>query len=727
MIFSKRNRFVVLTIFLVQLFCWQSHAQVNIISSSSAVTLAQKLAGAGVIIINPTLNCPLKASGIFTAIIGGIGIDSGIVMSTGYAATQGGINGLNGGSGVLASYNFLAPGDISLNSLAGQNTFDACSLEFDFIPNGDSVQFNYVFSSEEYINATCGPYNDAFAFFISGPGITGQKNMAIVPNTNIPVTINSINNGIPGPGLNLSNCTSMGPGSPFTSYYVDNTNGPYITHKGFTNILEAKYPVAPCSTYHLKMVIADAGNHLYDSGVFIEAGSLQSGNAILNNNAGLNNLGEQFIVKGCSAANIDVVRNVALNTAQTFHLAYSGSAIQNYDINVLPDSVVILPNTAAASFSIIGLLTPKNGKKTINIKLLSPYSCNSTNAILDSVSVVVYDSLSMNILTPDTAICLGDSVLIRVDGDDIMQFNWMPSLTIVNFNQKQPIVFPNQPTTYFLIGNYPSSGCAVKLDSVHFTASPTPTISVNNIVTCSHIPLQLLAQISPPYLGYHFLWSGPNGFSSTMQQPFITNPTSICEGNYTLNVRADTSACISTTTFHVQVITTELPVVKTLYEFCQEEGKNVSIDNVGNNLIWYDENQNNPSTLAPTVNATNIANYLFFVSQIVNGCESEKVSVSVQVKKCCEAEIAIPSAFTPNNDGRNDSWKVLAGFGFVVFDTRIFNRWGQQVFHSTTNEPWDGTIEGVTAEIGDYAYEIQVKCLLSGTVMKKKGFITLIM
>lgn len=716
-----------LLLILLSLFSFfYANAQVNINSSSSAFLLAQKLAGAGVIITNPQLNCPNKASGVFTTITGGVGLDSGIILSTGYAATQGSINGLNGGSGVLASYNFSAPGDVSLNTLAGQNTFDACALEFDFIPNGDSVHFNYVFSSEEYINATCGPYNDAFAFFISGPGISGQKNMALVPNTNIPVTINSINSGIPGPGQNLSNCTSMGPGSPFTAYFVDNTNGPYITHKGFTTILEAKNAVTPCSTYHLKMVIADAGNHLYDSGVFIQAGSLQSGNASLQLNSGINNKGEKFIVKGCLPATILVNRSSVANTLQAYQLEYSGTVVQNLDVNLLPDSIVFPPNNTAVQFSILGLLTPKNGKRTLTIKLLSSFTCGGVHVVLDSVSLVVYDSLSTKILTPDTSICFEDSIMIRVEADSFLQFSWWPNTDISNILAMQPIVYPAQPITYFLKGFFPNSGCTSLKDSIHFSASPLPSIKLNDVVACGHVPLQFIPQITPPYPGYHFLWVGPNGFSSTVSQPTILDPTHVNEGIYSLQVRADTSTCMATSSFHLQIINPGLPDVKSPFQFCEEEGKEYQLEATGINLIWYDENKNNPTSIAPIITSTNSANYLFYLSQIINGCESEKVPVVVEVKKCCEAEIAIPSAFTPNYDSKNDSWKVIPGFGYDVIEIRIFNRWGQQVFYSVNDEPWDGTFLGEVMEMGSYAYEIQVKCILTEIITKKKGFLTLI-
>ncbi len=233
MIIMRRLRRVEISVLVCFLFAWANiaHAQIIVSPSQTAAVLAQRLSGQGVTILNPTLTCASGANGFFNSISSNLGLDSGIVLTTGRVATQGSSIGINGLSADLASTDNGFPGDPMLNPLAGQSTTNACDLEFDVVPNGDSIKFKYVFSSEEYINAVCGPYNDAFAFFISGPGISGTENMALVPGTNIPVTINSINDGVPGRTGHLSNCTNMGAGSPFTAYYIDNSMGTNLTHR----------------------------------------------------------------------------------------------------------------------------------------------------------------------------------------------------------------------------------------------------------------------------------------------------------------------------------------------------------------------------------------------------------------------------------------------------------------------------------------------------------------
>lgn len=252
-------------------FC--AEAQVSINANKTAVQLLDYITGPNVTVSNAVLTCDSLANGTF-AVTGNsnLNLDSGIVLSTGLVQTASSSAGINGAESLMASTGNNAAGDADLTSLINLNTYDACKLEFDFTSPYDTVLFKYSFGSEEYAAYMCSAFNDVFAFYISGPGITGAQNMAIVPGTNIPVSINSVNNSVALGTVN-SFCTNLGPGAPFGSYYIDNTNGSSITLRGFTTMLEAKYPITPNNTYHLKMVVADASDMIMDSGVFIEGSS----------------------------------------------------------------------------------------------------------------------------------------------------------------------------------------------------------------------------------------------------------------------------------------------------------------------------------------------------------------------------------------------------------------------------------------------------------------------
>lgn len=243
------------------------HAQLITTDSLTALQLVNLLTGPGVTVTNATFTGSLTAEGSFTANGTNLGINNGVVLGTGdISLGVGPNNSLNAGNDLGLA------GDPVLDAIANAPTFDAAILEFDFIPQNDTVSFRYVFASEEYPEFVCSQYNDAFLFQISGPGIVGTQNMALIPGTSIPVTINNVNGGSAG-------TSSGGGGSCDTShanYYVDNSNGATLEYDGFTTVLTALAVVVPCQVYHLRIAIADAGDGVYDSGVFFEAGSLSS-------------------------------------------------------------------------------------------------------------------------------------------------------------------------------------------------------------------------------------------------------------------------------------------------------------------------------------------------------------------------------------------------------------------------------------------------------------------
>jgi gliding motility-associated-like protein len=215
-----------------------------------------------------------RAIGYFDGTRSNIGIANGVLMTTGSVNIAAGpYNPLNRG------INNNLPGDSALTVLSGDSTFDACILEFDFVPYADSVSFDFAFGSEEYPSFTCCPENDVFAFFISGPGIAGTKNMAIVPGTTIPISINSINGNwtCSTSGRCTGTCCSSN-----AQYYIDNTKGTTVGYGGFTTLMKAKSSVTCGQTYHIKIAIADSYDPNYDSGVFLSGHSFRGGTTPLN-------------------------------------------------------------------------------------------------------------------------------------------------------------------------------------------------------------------------------------------------------------------------------------------------------------------------------------------------------------------------------------------------------------------------------------------------------------
>lgn len=386
--------------------CLSSHAQLVVTTNSDAVALAQRLAGEGVAISNVTLTGNPNMTGFFKNTGNNkIGIDSGIIITDGRAKSQGGsIMGVDGNSNMLANNFWNLPGDADLAAAIGATASegkDACVLEFDFIPQGEKIQFNYVLSSEEYTPTYVCNYNDAFAFFISGPGITGKKNIALIPGTSTPVSIFNINN-VPGGA-----CPNNG------KYYVDNTSNRWLTHNGHTTVLTAESEVQPCQTYHLKLVIMDVGDDQYDSGVFLQAKSLVSEPLKIDNKNPLNDMNQPYLAEGCRNGAIHITRQTKNPYPQAVNLIFGGTAINGMDVATLPslvtipanDSVVVVPIVALTDFVDEGIE-----------KLKIYVSAGCANSYSDSIELEVRD-IDLLAITPgdSTAICRNSSVQLQAE------------------------------------------------------------------------------------------------------------------------------------------------------------------------------------------------------------------------------------------------------------------------------------------------------------------------
>ncbi|HLP11072.1 MAG TPA: OmpA family protein [Flavobacteriales bacterium] len=214
-----------------------------------------------------------------------IGVGSGIIMSTGNVDSLGGPNRNSGytSAGSLPPGRNMAQvfkkGDKDLNKLCNGRTIDISVLEFDFVPTKNVVTFNYVFASEEYTEYVGSPFNDVFGFFLSGPGIKGKINLATLPETKTPITINSINHKRNSEFYRNNSSKRKWIKDLFKKKSVKVAEAELrqqIQFDGLTTVLKVKFDVIPFKKYHIKIAIGDATDAIYDSGVFIEAGSFMS-------------------------------------------------------------------------------------------------------------------------------------------------------------------------------------------------------------------------------------------------------------------------------------------------------------------------------------------------------------------------------------------------------------------------------------------------------------------
>ena len=223
--------------------------------------LVATILGAGVTASNIRYTGTNESAGRFAGGTGIIGFECGIILSSGNANFVIGPNT----SDSRGQSNGTA-GDADLAQIvAPDTTFDACILEFDFIPNTDVLTFQYVFASDEYNEFVRAGVNDVFAFFLNG------VNVALLPGTNIPVSIDTVNGGNPL-GTNPANPQFFRNNDP-----SDGTPTIDTEMDGLTVVLTVTANVRAGQVNHIKLAISDSGDSIFDSNVFIRAGSFSAG------------------------------------------------------------------------------------------------------------------------------------------------------------------------------------------------------------------------------------------------------------------------------------------------------------------------------------------------------------------------------------------------------------------------------------------------------------------
>ena len=150
---------------------------------------------------------------------------------------------------------------------------DVTYLEFDFTPLTDNFSFNFLFASNEYGEFQCN-FADVFGFILTNLSTSEVTNLAVVPGTSMPVSVNSIRSSLYNTVCPSANDLFFGQYNPFLP-----SAQTAINMRGQTTVMQASAVVVPNTPYRIKLVIGDYQDTDYDSAVFIEAGSFTIGSA----------------------------------------------------------------------------------------------------------------------------------------------------------------------------------------------------------------------------------------------------------------------------------------------------------------------------------------------------------------------------------------------------------------------------------------------------------------
>lgn len=485
-------------------FALQVHGQLITTPMPAASLVQNVLLGNGVTVSNINYNGSAMAIGSFTAFGTNLGISEGVVMTTGTIQAGGsGPQGPNNDPG--SGLDNGTPGFAPLTNIVGTQTYNASILQFDFVPYSDTVSFRYVFGSEEYPEYVGSQFNDVFAFFISGPGIAGSQNIAKLPNGQ-PVTINNVNAGS-NSAFYVYNGT--GSNSPYNSSQM------YIQYDGFTKVLTATSQVQCGQTYHLTIAIADVGDGILDSGIFLEANSLTSKTPVEIEYEITPQLftNPDVMAEACSQTTVTLTRGPNnIGSALTIPVNVSGSATEGIDYDNIPNTVTFPAGVSQIQFTFSALLDALvEGQESVILSFPLTDPCGNVTPV--NITVYIQDVQPVDVdVTGGTIQCPGEEVTLTATPSG----GAAPYTILWSTTETSPTitVAPLTTTTYTVsVTDACLNQTATASYEVVVPVVPPLVVSATPTITeiCPYIPATLESFVSGGSGSYTYAWATATG------------------------------------------------------------------------------------------------------------------------------------------------------------------------------------------------------------------------
>ena len=692
------------------------------------------LLGEGVTATNISFEGSMEQFGYMTGgLDNGFPIEGGLILSSGnasdaFCAGQGCI-GCNGPTptdpDLLEIANDVPPLIDQAFTVGSVN--DLCVIEFDFDPAGDFVSFNYIFGSEEYESFENTQYNDIFAFFLSGAGITGQYNAPV---------------GFPGQAINIATVPGSDPELPITISSVNGTINPefYVVNdnddicmNGYTTVLTAVYPVICGETYHIKLAIGDGSDTILDSVVILEEGSFGSPIPTTYESQAAPRCDpdpdDDDVIycawEDCGPSTITISRPCAVSSLFPFNfdlIAAEGSeATLDEDLLGLPSSASIPVGEYSLSLTFeVPQDNIDEGTETLYLKVVS-------GSIESEITVILFDTPAFESELQEEYVVPCDEteeICVELIQDPFYEYppvEYAWSINGVSYGEDSCITYG--ALTSSLVEVYLEDGC--EREGYHqsvFTVpyEPLDVRTSNDTLLCNGAEMLLTLEVDGGQPPYQIQWDDFNDEDYV----HLIDPEE--NTNYEVVV-VDNCDYSEEKVTQVRVQTVETTIVREnlggdAYQFDVLTDPAEPFE--GAYFYTWDFGDGDGSFLRRPVHTFDgVSTYETVVNVVTDiGCTS-----SDRIDVYGDVIFYIPTAFTPDNDGLND---VLAFNGRQVrlFEIWIFNRWGEQVYHSTDlNEVWTGDVNDGTHYAPNGVYHWLIKATGFDTDAQEfRGFVHLI-
>lgn len=434
----------------------------------------------------------------------GIKMDSGIIMTTGNIDVAPGPNN----SPNATHFTNMTFVDNELSVFLSGTIITSCStLDFDFVSVSDHISFNYIFGSEEYPEKVCSVDNDIFAFLVTGPdpenGELVTRNAATIPGSvdednpdGIPVSINSVNNGVPG---NFAYFSDYGTGCHYnyTHLYHDNvdTTGavtPGVQYDGYTEKMTALVSVIPCEVYHVHISVCNVGDYSNDSGVLLEGGSLTASSGVLHHN--------DFLVPTLyGSCPYDIPLSLAQSdfSQGTMYFSFGGDAVPGVDFVLVDGQGNLVDSLGVDVFNDTTILVIHglDGADLSEPKTVELYVASSLCS--DFPQLLVYDTMRFVLQQGEAGVELRDTTITcsyacfevsapLVSGEEAVSYRWEPATGIDDPYCRTSSAAIFETSDYMLIATG-GSGCYSDTAMVHIVITGEDPLGIGEAESDSDI------------------------------------------------------------------------------------------------------------------------------------------------------------------------------------------------------------------------------------------------
>ena len=727
---------------------------------TSANTLIQQyLAGDGVVLSNGTTSGSATQFGIFNrGNVTNFPISSGIVM------TSGTYSNVSQNSQYPYANSSTGPDvqtpDTNLSKILSNVTFfDRAALDFDFVAFSDTVAFNYVFASEEYPDYVCSDMNDVFGFFVTGyDPVTNSNhtwNVALLPNSVTPVTINTVNGGTQGQYATL--------GTPCVltnnQYYTQNSYSSPPIFNGYTKKLTASATIMACRNYHMHLAVADVNDNAFDSGVFLEEGSFYSPSVEMDTAWDLQGFGDT-LVQNCRDVDVEFrlprpVVSGNYHAQLLFPATHAGIAAvgRDYKVTTTVDTNTVELNTQSPPFyynqgdsvvkihvAIVDTAHFEPGEVKEAIIIITTIFCEDfwpqylSAGRVDTLRFHLKGNAPIEVKDTLVKACqVCDTLGVKLSsGTEPLVYRWIPATDLTNPNAQLTAANIRTNRTYKLIAA-DRYGCLADTAEVKVTIHEKPTAAavIDPPYGCVPLTLDLTAPGVPD--SCDFRWIVNQDTIADTSRLAHYRPVLSQTGSYDVRLWvASAPGCIDSVKYAQAVYVSEAPHAS--FYFVPENPQN------GKDVFFY--NQSPESDLSyhwdfgdgtSSDEADPVHRYRLRESKNVlvrftvtneYGCSDDTTAWAPIVDNFA---FFVPSAFTPNGDGKNEVFlPKVNDVDFYQLD--IFNRQGQLIFHTTDTEAsWDGTVGDTPAPPGVYVWRIKYsRAFNPNDIIPREGTVTLL-